>query len=561
MTTFSVVNGSSVGASGLTNTQISLVRDGILGAASLINQHLPDVPVDIEIRLEFEKLGNALATGGTFFTFSGTEGPGQEVWDLASLEELISGQDTAPDGDTTDIIFTVDLDFLRNGEFFFDPNPASRATPVPSTQYDFTTIAIHEILHGLGVLAIVGGEPSHVDTPGPDVTPFDDNVDFINGQRFFTGANAVAANGGQPILLESGTSAHIESAAEGGIDSILNATIGTGERQYITVIELAILQDLGLSLSTINPTKATPTPITTLNAAPVARNDNVSTDAASVIEISVLANDMDADGDPLTASVETGPSNGNAVVNANGTISYTPDAGFVGGDSFTYTVSDGNGGSDTAIARIIVNPLSTATDLLGTANRDRLVGTSADETFQGFAGRDTVVFSSELASTSVEIMDGSVMTTGADGTDMLISVERLEFSDGTLLFDLEGDMLSYVYRVYSAAFARTPDEAGLRFWNEQAGSGNFSQDEIAEIFVESDEFGSKFGSDPTNDQFINALYNNVLLRDADEAGFTFWNGVFATEGQGRDDMLVYFAESDENVARNEDNLDDGVFVL
>ena len=55
----------------------------------------------------------------------------------------------------------------------------------------------------------------------------------------------------------------------------------------------------------------------------------------------VLTNDADADGDQLTAAVQSGPSHGTLSLNTNGSFTYTPTAGYVGGDSFSYTATDG----------------------------------------------------------------------------------------------------------------------------------------------------------------------------------------------------------------------------
>jgi VCBS repeat-containing protein len=68
----------------------------------------------------------------------------------------------------------------------------------------------------------------------------------------------------------------------------------------------------------------------------------------------VLGNDSDPDGDPLTVSAHTNPAHGTLTINADGSLAYTPDAAFCGPDSFTYTVSDGRGGSDTATVSITV---------------------------------------------------------------------------------------------------------------------------------------------------------------------------------------------------------------
>lgn len=55
----------------------------------------------------------------------------------------------------------------------------------------------------------------------------------------------------------------------------------------------------------------------------------------------VLSNDSDDDGDVLSALLQSGPSNGTLTLNANGSFSYTPSAGFIGTDSFVYRASDG----------------------------------------------------------------------------------------------------------------------------------------------------------------------------------------------------------------------------
>ena len=85
------------------------------------------------------------------------------------------------------------------------------------------------------------------------------------------------------------------------------------------------------------------------NDPPVASNDPESTNEDTPVTIVVLSNDSDIDGDMLTTTgVLSGPSNGVATLNANGTIEYTPHADFNGQDSFVYSISDGKGGMDTA---------------------------------------------------------------------------------------------------------------------------------------------------------------------------------------------------------------------
>ena len=78
---------------------------------------------------------------------------------------------------------------------------------------------------------------------------------------------------------------------------------------------------------------------------PVAVDDAVSTAEDTPVTIAILGNDSDPDGtlDPSTVSIVAGPSNGTLVVNADGSVDYTPNANYNGPDSFTYTVQDDEG--------------------------------------------------------------------------------------------------------------------------------------------------------------------------------------------------------------------------
>ncbi|MEZ6124895.1 MAG: M60 family metallopeptidase [Planctomycetaceae bacterium] len=93
-----------------------------------------------------------------------------------------------------------------------------------------------------------------------------------------------------------------------------------------------------------------------LSAAPVAAADRVSISADETVVLNfLLANDSDPDGDALAIVGHTQTSNGTLLVNGNGQLEYTPNALFVGVDSFQYTVADGIDGTDTGVVTITVN--------------------------------------------------------------------------------------------------------------------------------------------------------------------------------------------------------------
>ena len=94
------------------------------------------------------------------------------------------------------------------------------------------------------------------------------------------------------------------------------------------------------------------------NQAPSAIPDNYSTPhdvALTVGAPGVLANDTDPDGDALTAQLVSSPPNGTVALLSDGSFTYTPNAGFTGDDSFSYTASDGSL-SSTATVTITVIP-------------------------------------------------------------------------------------------------------------------------------------------------------------------------------------------------------------
>ena len=97
-----------------------------------------------------------------------------------------------------------------------------------------------------------------------------------------------------------------------------------------------------------------------VNHPPVAVNDSYSLNENTTLTTSapgVLLNDTDADKDPLTAVLLTGPSNGTLILNTNGSFTYTPAHNYVETDSFTYQAYDGMAYSNIATVTLTVNPI------------------------------------------------------------------------------------------------------------------------------------------------------------------------------------------------------------
>lgn len=98
--------------------------------------------------------------------------------------------------------------------------------------------------------------------------------------------------------------------------------------------------------------------ITAVNDAPIAGDDQAFTIADQAITVDVLANDSDVEADPVSISAYTQGTQG-AVDLVNGALVYTPIADFLAADSFTYTISDGQGGTTTATVNVYDNHITT----------------------------------------------------------------------------------------------------------------------------------------------------------------------------------------------------------
>jgi 3-phytase len=156
----------------------------------------------------------------------------------------------------------------------------------------------------------------------------------------------------------AGTFAVSGVTATDGVD-VINLPLNTNFAQGIFAlhngrtsphpVEIVKWQDIATALSlTIDTQYWDPRIGASNNIPPVAVDDTISTAQDTAVTIEILANDSDPNGDTLTVASVTQPHNGSVAINADNTVTYTPNPDFTGQDSFTYTVSDGRGGQSTA---------------------------------------------------------------------------------------------------------------------------------------------------------------------------------------------------------------------
>ncbi|GHA23838.1 hypothetical protein GCM10007989_19260 [Devosia pacifica] len=222
---------------------------------------------------------------------------------------------------------------------------------------------------------------------------------------------------------------------------------------------------------------------------------------------------------------------------------------------------------DAASQRVLITATDAANTLLGTelsdtisagSGNDVILASAGSDLIDGGDGIDTLAVRLSRASTSIESSSG--ITVALQGhTTSLNNVERVAFSDGTLAFDIEGNA-GQAYRLYQAAFARTPDNDGLKFWVGWMDEGG-DLGEMGARFIDSAEFETLYAGLDTTEAFVNQLYNNILGRDGEAEGLAFWTGEIES---GRFDLarvLVGFSESPENLAKVSTAIEDGIWYV
>jgi len=214
------------------------------------------------------------------------------------------------------------------------------------------------------------------------------------------------------------------------------------------------------------------------------------------------------------------------------------------------TIKDlaGNGYAGTAsYAFTTLAVLETGKTLTGTVANESFTSGVGNDAIDGGAGTDTVTFTgTRAAHTITKTSTGWTVSSLADGSDILQNVERLQFSDGTLALDISGTA-GQAYRIYQAAFNRTPDAGGLGFWIKNM-DGGVDLKSVAQGFVDSAEFKTLYGANPTNAQLVSKMYDNVLHRLAEQGGFDFWVGVLDRHDASVAEVLAAMSESAENIA-------------
>jgi len=211
-------------------------------------------------------------------------------------------------------------------------------------------------------------------------------VNFVNQQPSFAatdppasaedaGAQTVegwaAFNPGAPSEVGQSATYTVQNVSNPALFAVLPSVDANGTLTYTAATNATgsatfsvFVQDSGGTANGGNNTSAPQMFTITVYLAdvpPVANPDSYVVQQNGSLTVSgangVLANDTDIEGNPLTASLLNGPSHGTLNLNSDGSFTYTPQPGYIGVDSFTYTASDGLGGSTAAITLTVSGPV------------------------------------------------------------------------------------------------------------------------------------------------------------------------------------------------------------
>lgn len=259
------------------------------------------------------------------------------------------------------------------------------------------------------VTIIVQSRPEAIDDSYSTIedTPLDVSAPGVLGND--TGEGALTAQlvtgttSGSLTLSPDGSFVYSPGAGYSGMDSFTYKANSEGVESNAATVTISVVRES--------------------NTAPVGYQDSATTNFNTAVVIPVLENDIDADGDPLSvAAITIPPPNGTATINPDGTVTFTPNAGFSGSDRFYYKATDGIELSNTTRVTVSVKsnkpPVAVVDYATTTIDTPVLIDVAAnDYDIDGTVVREsvTVLTNPGRGGTVVNNTDGTVTFTPATG--------------------------------------------------------------------------------------------------------------------------------------------------
>jgi len=553
-------------------------RAGVQQAVAILAANISD-KITVNINVDYSGVGGGAAAGpdnGIYQSYSSVRSMliSHASSGDVTFNNLPTG--TAIQGQTNVAVWNAQLKLwglLNAQDMTTDDGSATFATDInPSL---LVGVALHELTHALGRVPFGSA---------PDV--FDLFRFTSPGNRLFSGAATAPAayfsiDGGNTKIAQYGQNSDpsdfLNSGIQGSNDPF-NEIYSSSTVQGLTAVDLKQLDALGFHLAINNPTIIESQGATSLvqigstfymdatgtsSGPPLDYHGAAVTTATFAGWVPVAAEQTSSGYDVVWKNASTGQYNV-WTTDANG--NYTGSLlDLVGGNSAALQSFEPMFHQDLNGDGVIGVLLHSA---LGSSGSETFHANFALQSVNGNGGHDQIIFDGSSSAYSIVSANSNVTVTDSvanrDGVEQLTSVEFLTFSDKALF--IENPNNANIARLYSAAFNRAPDFAGLTYWEDiyasnvpasaksagyysalaQANDGSGSS--IAHGFITSSEFQNLYGT-LSDQSFVTQLYQNVLGRSPDQAGLNFWVGQLEGGGQTREIILVGLAESPENIAK------------
>ncbi len=257
---------------------------------------------------------------------------------------------------------------------------------------------------------------------------------------------------GQPLIFTATLANGAALPAWLSFDATTRTFQGTPPQNFYGTVDVRVTASDTVASASAN-FRLTVTPV---NDAPtVAADSGFQTAQGSALTLTaaqLLANDSDIDGDALTILSVQGAANGSVDLDALGRVVFTPNAGYSGNASFTYTASDGLAGQATATVGLTVTPVTTGTTTItgtnradtlhGTAGNDIIIGLRGNDRLYGHGGNDTFLVAGNVGRDRYDGGSGFDKIQGSSGQDIIglgrggSSLVNIEAIDGGAGFDI-----------------------------------------------------------------------------------------------------------------------------
>ena len=338
--------------------------------------------------------------------------------------------DSDQDGDPLTVTAATPLSGPSNGSLTF--NPDGTFTYTPNTGFFGLDSFDYQISDGNGDFATA---TAFIDVSEPVIGPLDAINDAVTTNEETLINIAVMANDNLPTSgafnIQSTT-----SPSNGSVTVLPNGTI-----DYTPNLDFFGTDTFTYTLADASGRTSTATVTVTVvnvNDPPAANADSGSTpEDITLPAINILANDTDPDMDTLTVTTAIA-ANGTVVINADGTIDYTPNLGFNGIDTVNYTISDGNGGTASSTVQINVVPVADPP-----TSADNSV-TTDEEVPYAFSPSDFAFADQDPADSLVAVRIDTLPTDGQlllNGNSVMAGqvISLSDLSGGNLLFVPDAD--------------------------------------------------------------------------------------------------------------------------